>query len=144
VPDNELVITRIFDAPRELVWRAFTDPDELSQWFGPVGWSVPRDTVEMKVAVGGHERFTMVNDADPSLTSPVNAVFTEVVEQELLVGAEELPDGTVMTVRFEFSEADGGRTRLELRQSPFPPAGMDGAREGWGSSFTKLDALLAA
>ena len=39
---EELVITRVFDAPRELVYRAFTDPDQLAQWFGPVGYSVPR------------------------------------------------------------------------------------------------------
>ena len=50
---NELVITRIFDAPRELVYRAFIDPDQLAQWFGPVGWSVPRDTVDIDARVGG-------------------------------------------------------------------------------------------
>ncbi len=38
---SELVIERTFDAPRELVWKAFTDPDQISQWFGPVGYSVP-------------------------------------------------------------------------------------------------------
>ena len=38
--NTELVIIRVFDAPRELVYRAFTDPDQISQWFGPVGWSV--------------------------------------------------------------------------------------------------------
>ena len=144
--DNELVITRIFDAPRELVWRAFTDPDELAQWFGPVGWSVPRDTVQIELKVGGRERFTMVNDADASMTSPVNAVFTEVVEHELLVGAEtfEGPNGTAtMTARMEFSDEPDGRTRLVLRQGPFPPEFLGNAREGWGSSFTKLDALLA-
>jgi uncharacterized protein YndB with AHSA1/START domain len=144
--DNELVITRIFDAPRELVWRAFTDPDELAQWFGPVGWSVPRDTVEIDARVGGRERFTMVNDADASMTSPVDAVFTEVVEHELLVGEEKFsgPGGTAtMTARMEFSDEPGGRTKLVLRQGPFPPEFLGNAREGWGSSFTKLDALLA-
>jgi uncharacterized protein YndB with AHSA1/START domain len=60
---NELVITRVFDAPRELVYRAFVDPDELAQWFGPVGWSVPRDSVSVDPRVGGHQVFTMVNDA---------------------------------------------------------------------------------
>src|ERR1022692_4800442 len=87
--DNELVITKIFDAPRELVYRAFTDPDQLAQWFGPVGFSVPRDTVEIDARVGGQYKFVMVSDDDPSMAPPVNATFTEVVENELLAGSEE-------------------------------------------------------
>ena len=144
---TDLVITRMFDAPRELVWKAFTDPDQLSQWFGPVGWSVPRDSVSIDLRVGGHERFTMVNDSDPAQTSPVTATFTEVVEPELLVGAEEVDDpqlGKVtLTMRIELHDEGGNKTRLVLRQGPFDPAIESDAREGWGSSFTKLDALLA-
>lgn len=144
---TELVISRVFDAPRELVYRAFIDPDQLAQWFGPVGFSVPRDTIDIDPRVGGHQRFTMVS-ADGSMTSPVNATFTEVIENELLVGSEKVEgipgfEGvTEMTMRLEFHD-EGGKTRLVVRQSPFP-ANLDGqAREGWNSSFTKLDALLA-
>src|SRR5882724_12037213 len=72
---TDLVITRIFDAPREMVYRAFVDPDQMAAWFGPVGWSVPRDTVDVDVRTGGHQRFTMIDDKDPSRTSPVNATF---------------------------------------------------------------------
>ncbi|HET6478494.1 MAG TPA: SRPBCC domain-containing protein [Actinoplanes sp.] len=139
---TELRITRVFDAPRVLVYRAFTDPDQLAAWFGPVGWSVPRDTVEIDARPGGVERFTMVNDDDPSLTSPTNAVFVEVIENELLVGEEEF-QGVVMRIRLEFLEESGGRTRLHLTQGPYPDGILGGANEGWGSSFTKLDALLA-
>ncbi|MEU4692780.1 SRPBCC domain-containing protein [Actinoplanes sp. NPDC023714] len=146
---TDLVITRIFDAPRELVFRAFTDPDQLAAWFGPVGWSVPRDTVDLDVRPGGHQRFTMVNDDDPAITSPVNAGFTEVVENELLAGEENvahIPDfGTdTLRLRIEFHDEPGGRTRLVLTQSPFPEPMHEGAEEGWGSSFTKLDKLLGA
>lgn len=146
---KELVISRVFDAPRELVYRAFTDPDQLARWFGPVGYSVPRDSVESDARVGGHQRFVMVNDADPDLRSPVDATFTEVVENELLVGSEEwegvpgLQDGGRMSLRLEFHDEDG-KTRLVLRQGPYT-AEMEGmASAGWSSSFTKLDALLAA
>jgi uncharacterized protein YndB with AHSA1/START domain len=147
---NELEITRVFDAPRELVYRAFTDPDQLAQWFGPVGFSVPRDTVQMDVRVGGIQRFVMVSDTDPEMTSPANGRFTEVIENELLVGVEEGglggddPSAALMTLRLEFHDEDGGKTRLVLRQGPFPGDVRDMAREGWGSSFTKLDKLLAA
>jgi uncharacterized protein YndB with AHSA1/START domain len=152
---QDLVITRDFDAPRELVYRAFVDPDQLAAWFGPVGYSVPRDSVSVEQKTGGHYRFTMVSDSDPSQTSPVNATFSEVIENELLVGSEEwagapgLAEGETMkmTMRLEFhdlaDEGQSGRTRLVLRQGPYDPELENMARAGWNSSFTKLDGLLA-
>jgi len=146
---RELVIERVFNAPREVVYRAFTDPDQLSQWFGPAGWSVPRESVEIDLRPGGVQKFVMVNDADPSQTSPVNARFTEIIENELIIG-EEGPGsgdpaqaGSKLTARLEFHDEPGGRTRLVLRQGPFPADVTEMAREGWGTSFTKLDALVA-
>jgi uncharacterized protein YndB with AHSA1/START domain len=145
---QDLVIERVFDAPRELVYQAFVDPDQVAQWFGPVGWSVPRDSVELDPRPGGIERFMMVNDADPSQTSPVNATFEEVVENELLVGVEtwDMPGGdgpATMRARFEFHDAGEGKTRLVITQGPFPSEMAGSARQGWESSFTKLDGLLA-
>ena len=143
---TELVITRLFAAPRELVYRAFTDPDQLAAWFGPVGYSVPRESVSVDARVGGHQRMTMVG---PGPASVIDAVFTEVVENELLVGEETvegIPGTTgpvTMTLRLEFADEDG-KTRLTLRQGPFASLADSGARQGWESSFTKLDALLAA
>lgn len=149
-PDTELVITRVFNAPREAVYRAFVDPDQIAQWFGPVGWSVPRDTIDMDVRPGGHQRFTMVNDEDPSKASPVSATFVEVIENELVVAEERwegvpgMQDGGVMTFRVEFHDQGDGSTRIELRQGPYTAQMREMADMGWGSSFTKLDALLAA
>ncbi|MDQ2957235.1 MAG: SRPBCC domain-containing protein [Actinomycetota bacterium] len=146
---NELVITRVFDAPRELVYRAFTDPDQLAAWFGPVGFSVPRESVEIDARVGGAQKFVMVNNEDPSWASPVSAIFTEVIENELLVGSEEwegvagLQEGGSMTMRLEFHDEGDGTTKLVLRQGPYAAEVEGMAREGWTSSFTKLDALLA-
>jgi uncharacterized protein YndB with AHSA1/START domain len=145
---TELVITRIFDAPRELVYRAFTDPDQLAAWFGPAGWSVPRDSVDIVAEIGGHQRFTMVDVSDPTQSSPVDARFVEVLENELLVGEQDLSavpglGGPVMRMRVEFHDEPGGRTRLVLTQSPYGPEFVDLAREGWSGSFSKLDRLLA-
>jgi uncharacterized protein YndB with AHSA1/START domain len=144
---SELVISRLFDAPRELVYRAFVDPDQLAQWFGPAGWSVPRSSISIDARVGGEEAFTMVNDGDPTQASPVHATFVEVVENELLVGTEQLSlpdqDPVAFTLRLEFRD-EGGKTRLLLRQGPYTPDMEANAREGWLSSFTKLDTLLAA
>lgn len=149
-PDTELVITRIFNAPREAVYRAFTDPDQLAAWFGPVGWSVPRDTIDQDVRVGGHQRFVMVNDGDPAQTSPVSSTFIEVIENELLVAEERwegvpgMQDGGVMQARLEFHDEGDGTTRLELRQGPYTAEIHKMAGMGWESSFTKLDVLLTA
>jgi uncharacterized protein YndB with AHSA1/START domain len=137
-----LRITRVFDAPRAVVYRAFVDPDQLAAWFGPAGWSVPRETIDMDVRTGGHQRLIMVNDADPSLTSPVDAVFAEVVENELIVG--ETRGDEPMRLRLEFHDEPGGRTRLELTQGPYTPGVEGQAREGWTTSFAKLDQKITA
>ena len=144
---TELVITREFNAPRELVYRAFTDPDQLAQWFGPVGFSVPRESVDIDARVGGHQRFTMVNDENPAEYSPINATFTEVVENELLVGYQDVSEIPAfegigrLVLRLEFHD-ENGQTRLVLSQGPYTEEMAGGARLGWESSFTKLDALL--
>ena len=143
------MIEREFDAPRDRVYRAFVDPDQLAAWFGPVGYSVPRDTVDIDARPGGHQRFVMVSDTNPEERSPVDATFSEVVEHELLMGEERVegipgfPDGVVMRVRLEFHDAGEGRTRLVVRQGPYDPSFLEMARAGWESSFTKLDGLLA-
>jgi uncharacterized protein YndB with AHSA1/START domain len=146
---QELVISRVFDAPRELVYKAFTDPDQLSAWFGPVGYSVPRDTVSVDNRVGGHQRFAMVNDENPAEYSPINATIVELVENELLVGSQdvsEIPGFEGIDrflLRLEFYD-ENGQTRLVLTQGPYTKEMASGAHLGWESSFTKLDALLKA
>ena len=145
---HELTISRIFDAPPELVYRAFVDPDQLCLWFGPLGFSVPCETVQIDARVGGFQRFVMISDDDPTERSSIDATFTEVVENELLVGHQDVEGipGTTGTVRFrlrlEFHEEPGGKTRLELRQGPFHEPLEDDTKTGWESSFTKLDSLL--
>jgi DNA polymerase-4 len=143
---HELLITRVFDAPRERVYAAFTDADALAQWSGPVGFSVPRETVDIDPRPGGHQRFVIVSDEDPDVRVPVDARFTEVVENELLVGTDVVPadqgPGTGMALRLEFHD-DGGTTRLVVRQGPHADEMVATAGAGWESSFTKLDRLLA-
>jgi uncharacterized protein YndB with AHSA1/START domain len=148
---TELHIERVFDAPRELVWKAFTDPDQIAKWFGPVGYSVPRETVEVDLRVGGHQKLKMVpNDPSYPPGGPSDGVFDEIVENELLVVHENL-DGEMaelfgadrIDLRLELHE-ENGKTRLVIRQGPYRDDFVGNAREGWMSSFTKLDALLAA
>ncbi len=145
---HEIRLTRIFDAPPELVYRAFVDPDQLGQWFGPVGFSVPYESVQIDARPGGYQRLVMVSDDDPTVRSPIDATLTEVVENELLVGHQDVEGipGTTGSMRFrlrlEFHAEPGGKTRLELRQGPFTEALGADSKAGWESSFTKLDSLL--
>jgi uncharacterized protein YndB with AHSA1/START domain len=145
--DTTLVLTRVFDAPRELVFRAFIDPEQLTQWFGPVGVSTPREHIEVDPREGGVWRMTMIVDEDGA-RSPIDAVITRYVEPELLeahISAEAMDqDNTHLDVSLTLTfEDDGGRTRLTLRQGPFPTTAFtDQTGEGWESSFTKLDQLL--
>ncbi len=144
----EVTISRYFDAPPELVYRAFTDPEQLSQWFGPLMFTVPLDTVSVDARVGGHWRMTMVGKDDPEWRSPVDTTFTEVVENRLLVGYEisngfpGMADGTRMTLSIELIP-EGEGTRLELTQGPLPEEMQENATVGWTQSLYKLDALLA-
>lgn len=137
-----LVLSRTFAAPRELVYKAFTEPDQIAQWFGPEGWSVPRDTITVRPHAGGEYKMTMVSDEDPSMSSPIDSTFTEVVENELMIGREVF-DGREMTMRIEFAD-DAAGTRITITQGPFTDEFAEMTRAGWESSFTKLDALLKA
>jgi uncharacterized protein YndB with AHSA1/START domain len=137
---QELHITRVFDAPRSLVYRAFTDPDQLAQWFGPVGYSAPREEIVIEERPGGRERIVMVNDDDPSERIEFQSRYTDIVADELIAGVDTGPDGG--NFRFEFHEEPGGKTRLELYVWPVAQGGADGDGTGWESSFTKLDRLI--
>jgi uncharacterized protein YndB with AHSA1/START domain len=143
----EVALSRFFDAPPEAVYAAFTDPDQLAQWFAPITFHVPRSTVEVDARAGGHLRLTMVGNDDPEWLSPVDSVFTEVIENRLLVGYEVthnfpgVPDGTRISLSVEFIP-EGGGTRLELRQGPFPEPLREMSAVGWTQSFHKLEALL--
>jgi uncharacterized protein YndB with AHSA1/START domain len=145
---HEISLTRVFDAPPELVYRAFVDPDQLCQWFGPEGFSVPYESVHVDARPGGYQRLVMVSDDDPSVRSPIDATFSEVIENELLVAHQDVEGipGTTGRFRFhlrlEFHAEPGGKTRLELRQGPFTEEMGNDTKAGWESSFTKLDSLL--
>jgi uncharacterized protein YndB with AHSA1/START domain len=144
---KEFSVSRVFDAPREVVYRAFVDPDQFCQWFGPAGFSVPYETMQTDAQVGGFQRFVLVSDADLSHRTPVDATLSEVVEDELLVAHADIggiAGGRTarITLRLEFLDQAGGRTRLELRQGPSHDEMCGDPEAVWDISFTRLDALL--
>ena len=145
---GEISVSRVFDAPRELVYRAFVDPDQLCQWFGPAGFSVPCESVQSDARTGGFQRFVLVSDAEPSHRTPVDVALSEVVDNELLVAHADIGGiaGAGRTarirLRLEFLDQSSGRTRLELRQDPSRAEICGDPEAAWESSFTRLDSLL--
>ncbi len=112
---HEIEIRRVYDAPRELVWRAWTEAEELVQWWGPPGWSTPLETVTMDVRPGGDFRLTSVSDEGVEM--PVVGVYRVVVEPERLVLDEPAEhswhEGSESVVTF--TDLGGGRTEVVIR-----------------------------
>lgn len=135
-----LKITRVFDAPRSLVFAAWTEPRHMKQWSAPHGFKVPVSEGELKP--GGAWHAVMVTPDGEKL--PLNGVYREVVTDELLVFTHqwggEGPE-TVVTVRF--SDAPGGATKIEFEQTGFDsPESREGHAGGWEQCFERLEELL--
>ncbi|MEP0827355.1 MAG: SRPBCC domain-containing protein [bacterium] len=111
---REIVATRIFDAPRELVWEAWTDPDKITRWWGPNGFTTT--TVEIDVRPGGIWKHIMhgPDGTDyPNLTRYVELVKPERIVYINSGGKDDIPHGEFRaTITFEDEE---GRTRLTVR-----------------------------
>ena len=114
----ELIYTRVFEAPRELVFRCMTDPEHLTHFWGPIGMSTPRESITVDARPGGAFETVMVNDADGS-RYPTRAVYVEIVEPERLVWTE--PD-TGVTTTSTFSDLGGSRTEVRIHQVNVPAA----------------------
>jgi uncharacterized protein YndB with AHSA1/START domain len=143
VDDRTVIVTRVFDAPCERVFAAWTDPDQLAAWFGPAGMSVPRDRVRIDLRVGGRLELTMVAPGG-GREMTIGYDIVELEPPRLLVlrsdpmPAMGMPDPTV--VRVELHD-HGPKTRLTLTDGPLPPHGRDGAEAGWRAALEKLAAL---
>ncbi|WP_225729524.1 MULTISPECIES: SRPBCC domain-containing protein [unclassified Nocardia] len=142
--DREFTIVRVFDAPRELVYRAWLDPDQLTQWAGPHGFSTPRDSIVVEPRVGGRYASVMVSDTDGS-RYPSVGVFRELVEPERLIFAWGDPTGpegeSIITVTLDDTE-DGKTVMTFHLLAPGPISPEDGARDGWGQSLDRLAKLF--
>lgn len=136
---QELVLTRLFDAPRELVFRMWTDPRHAMRWWGPKHH--PAVQLDMNVRPGGRWR-NCLRSVETGTELWQNGTFREVVAPERLVFTfmweEEGERGIETLVTVTFAD-EGGKTRMTLRQSPFHSmAERDGHGEGWTSSFDRL------
>jgi uncharacterized protein YndB with AHSA1/START domain len=148
---RQIAISRIFEAPRELVYQAFTDPDQLAAWWGPIGNSLPRDEIDFDVRPGGYQRWTEVSAADPGIRVHVRFDLAQVVDGELLDGtmhvSGQLPgdfEPFETRIQLGFHDEADRRTRLEVRQWVPEERLVSATKQGWREAFSKLDAMLGA
>ena len=143
--DQQVLITRIFDAPREQVFRAWTDPDEVASWFGPEHMDTPREGIHIDLRVGGRYELTMVRPGgDGEMT--IGYEIVELVEPELIVlRSDPMPEAGMLegtVVRVELHD-HGAKTRMTLSDGPLPAAGRDHAEAGWSAALDKLEMLVS-
>jgi len=154
---RELVITRVFDAPRELVWKAWTEPERLMRWWGPKNFTAP--VIKIDLRVGGKYLYCMRSDSGPEAWQKglwSTGVYKEIVPLEKIVCTDcfadehgnvvsatyygmnaDMPVEMLVTVTFE--DYKGNKTKMTLTHVGIP-AGEDskGANQGWNESFDKL------
>jgi uncharacterized protein YndB with AHSA1/START domain len=147
--DRELVLTRLIDAPREKLYRAWTEPELVKQWFAPLPWTTPH--AELDVRPGGASLIVMRSPEGKDFPNP--GIFLEVVPNEKIVltdayvKAWEPSEKPFMTAIVTF-EDEGGKTRYTARVLHWSVADREehekmGFHQGWGQCADQLAALAA-
>jgi uncharacterized protein YndB with AHSA1/START domain len=146
-----LVITRLFDAPRELVFKAWTDPERLARWWGPHGFTTPYCTIDLRQGGAWHLCMRSPDGQDYWC----KGIYQEIVVPERLVSTDffsdaegnpvppthygmsaDFPAETLITVTLAEHE---GKTKLTLEHTiPASIVEESGAREGWSQSLDRL------
>ncbi len=147
---KELVITRVFNAPRDEVWKAWTEPKRVKKWWGPKDYTAP--SVKMDFHEGG--KYLVAMRGPDGKDNWSTGTYKEIVPLEKIVSTDSFSDekGNVVpasyygltgdfalesTVRITFEDAAGG-TKMTLRYKGISPEMMEGATMGWNQSLDKL------
>ena len=142
--DREIRVERVFDAPRDRLWKAYTDPKLIAQWWGRGN---PLDVERMEVKKGGHWRFV---ERGPEGTHGFEGRYAEVTPQERIVQTfewDEMPGYPLLDTAV-FQDVGGNRTKVISTSLFYTRQGRDGMLEsgmadGLNQSYAALDRLLA-
>jgi uncharacterized protein YndB with AHSA1/START domain len=141
-----IVIERELDAPRDLVWRMWTDPDEVTKWWGPEHFTTPREKIEFDLRPGGVCRLTMVGPDGQEY--PSDGHFRIVEPPERLSFGEESTDHPMIEsgeTTIELFDLGEDRTRVLITSRMICAEELlSMALAGWDSQFDKLESLLAS
>lgn len=152
-----LIVERVFEAPRALVWQAWTEPEHFRRWYGPSGMTT--HTCEIDFRVGGRYLFGLGSPEGFDYWN--TGVYRQIVAPERFVATmcladkegnvvpashygmpEGAPSVTLLTVILD--DLGDGKTKLTLTQAGWPDAMAEGAGTGWNQAFDKLDAVFTA
>ena len=146
-PTTEFGVSRFIDAPRERVFKAWTDPDEFAAWWGPEGFSTPRSSVSIDARPGGKWAATMKSDGEDGTEIPFYGVYEEVNEPVsitfTLVDDNHADAGHAERVTVVFDD-HGEKTEVVFRQVGFlPDDQIEPSKQGWLSFLNCLADHLA-
>jgi len=159
---SDFVISRVLDAPREVVWKAFTEPERMKEWWGPKGFTVIHSKMDLRVGGTYHYGMKAPNG------SPMwgKFVFREIAAPERMVVVSSFSDEAGGTTRhpghmswplemlstFTFEDLPGGKTRFTIRWAPHNASAEeqhtfdthhDSMQMGWSGTLEQLEAYLA-
>ena len=141
MPEADLEIRRVFEAPRERLWREWTEPEAFADWFGGTAAEVPVSSVTMDVREGGVWRATMFAGPD-RLEIQWAGEYREVDEPRRLsfTITDEPEDERMDLVTVTLSDLGDGRTEMVMEQSGghMTPEEYERAGEGWGGFFDRM------
>jgi uncharacterized protein YndB with AHSA1/START domain len=143
--ETGITITRIFHAPRERVWKEWTEPERFSDWYGGGGAEVPMASVSMDVRPGGSWRLTMFSGPERREIH-WKGEYREVVEPERLVfTVSDRPTEDYELVTVVLTDLGDGRTEMHFEQRGSLPAEVyEAAKRGWSTFFDRITERLAA
>jgi uncharacterized protein YndB with AHSA1/START domain len=136
---GELTYTRVFDAPRELVFRCMVEPEHLTHFWGPAGVHTPLGGITVDARPGGVFETAMINDSEGRQYT-MRAIFVEVTEPERLVWTEP---ASGVTTTSTFTDLGGARTEVRIHQANVPPAFLSPeAQAGFATSLDRFAGYL--
>lgn len=154
-PAEDIVVVRVFDAPRELVWKAWSEPQHFQRWWGPKGFTSPSATMDFRV--GGRYHWCMRSPDGREMWT--TGVYREIITPQRLVYTDSpadahgnavppsylgMPGDTIVEGLVTVTlDDEGGKTKLTLRHAGLPSAWIKSAAGGWNQTFDKLAASLA-
>jgi uncharacterized protein YndB with AHSA1/START domain len=159
---KDFVISRVFDAPRDLIWKCFTDPERMKQWWGPKGVKILKSKMDLRV--GGTYHYGM--ETPDSKVMWGKFVYREIIPPQKLVFINSFSDEAggltrhplapiwpmQMLSTFTFDEQPGGKTKFTVHWTPYDAtdeerktfdAGHDSMMQGWGGTMDQFAAYLA-
>jgi uncharacterized protein YndB with AHSA1/START domain len=138
-------LTRVFDAPRERVWREWTEPDRFADWYGGAQCEVPLDSVSMDVRPGGKWRLTMFAPPDRRRIDWKGEYLEVVAPERLVLTVSDQPgDDAFELITVVLTQLGDARTEMHFEQrGSMSPEQYERAIEGWGGFFDRIDERLA-